>query len=31
LDAGCGPGFPSLPLKIAYPNLTVVAVASSRK
>ncbi|RLD99853.1 MAG: 16S rRNA (guanine(527)-N(7))-methyltransferase RsmG [Aquificota bacterium] len=31
LDAGCGPGFPSLPLKIAYPNLKVVAVDSSRK
>jgi len=31
LDAGCGVGFPSLPLKIALPHLEVVAVDSSRK
>ncbi len=31
LDAGCGVGFPSLPLKIAQPHLEVVAVDSSRK
>ncbi len=31
LDAGCGPGFPSLPLKIASPQLEVMAVDSSRK
>ncbi len=31
LDAGCGTGFPSLPLKIAQPSLEIVAVDSSRK
>ena len=31
LDAGCGVGFPSLPLKIAQPHLQMVAVDSSRK
>ena len=31
LDAGCGVGFPSLPLKMALPSLEVVAVDASRK
>ena len=31
LDAGCGPGFPSLPLKVALPSLEVTGVEASRK
>lgn len=31
LDAGCGPGFPSLPLKVALPFLEVTGVEASRK
>jgi 16S rRNA (guanine527-N7)-methyltransferase len=31
LDAGSGPGFPSLPLKITIPSLEITAVDSSRK
>jgi len=31
LDAGCGPVFPSLPLKVALPSLEVTGVEASRK
>ncbi len=31
LDAGCGPGFPSLPLKIALPSLEATGVEISRR
>ena len=31
LDLGCGPGFPSIPLAIARPDLTVVALDSTDK
>lgn len=31
LDIGCGPGFPSIPLAIARPDLTIVALDSTQK
>lgn len=31
LDLGCGPGFPSVPLAIARPDLTIVALDSTAK
>ena len=31
LDLGCGPGFPSIPLAIARPDLTIVALDSTDK
>ena len=31
LDIGCGPGFPSVPLAIARPDLTIVALDSTAK
>lgn len=31
LDLGCGPGFPSIPLAIARPDLTIVALDSTEK
>ena len=31
LDLGCGPGFPSVPLAIARPDLTIVALDSTSK
>ena len=31
LDLGCGPGFPSIPLAIARPDLTIVALDSTAK
>jgi len=31
MDAGCGGGFPTLPLKIAEPSLTICSVDSNRK
>jgi 16S rRNA (guanine527-N7)-methyltransferase len=30
-DIGCGPGFPSIPLALAYPNLEITAIDSAGK